>query len=158
MHLHIHRLDTSQATATLGPVVIRVVRSARTEESDLDFLRVLTDEALAKYPASGMWVVVHHGAPIPSGPVRRYTGQVFTPYKERMSLAYSMLGLGFWASAARAASSVLAKLVGANAPTTTSVEEGAHKLSMDLVGVDPEELVAAHDALLERMQLVASAA
>lgn len=152
MELHTHRLDAEQAVAILGPVAIRVIRSARTEAADIDCLRGLIDGVLASSPAAGMWIVVHHGAPIPDASARRHAGRVLRAYNDRLSISYSMLGLGFWANAARAATMTVARLIGTHAPVEATLEAGAERLSMDLIGIDPAALVEAHDELLAQIQ------
>ena len=158
MILKIHHLDSQHAIVTLGAVVIRIIESARTDREELEHLAGLCEAILERHSVAGMWVVVHHGAPIPDAAVRRYAGQLFRPHKDRLSVVYSMLGLGFWSSAAIAATRALTSLMGVRAPIETSVEGGAHRLSQDLIGMDPAKLVSTHHDLLQRMHSKAAVA
>jgi hypothetical protein len=148
----VHVLDTEQAVATIGPIVVRIITRARTEIDDLDRLVMLVDRTLERSPMAGIWIVAHHGAPVPDPPARRHAGRVFRPYGDRLCIAYSLLGLGFWASAATAATITLSKLIGMRSPIETTVEGGAGRLCMELIGVDPTRLIAAHDELLKRIK------
>jgi hypothetical protein len=149
--LDVHVLDSGQAVATLGPIVIRVIVRARTEVADIDRLTLLVDRVLERSPGAGLWIIAHHGAPVPDKLVRRHGGRAFRPFGDRLCVAYSLLGLGFWASAATAATITLTKLMRMRSPIETSVERGAERLCMELIGVDPTRLIAAHDQLLERI-------
>jgi hypothetical protein len=151
-------LDGEQAVVTLGPIIVRIITRARTEFADLDRLTMLVDRTLERSPMAGIWIVAHHGAPVPDGPVRRYAGRVLRPYGDRLCIAYALLGLGFWASAATGATIALSKLIGMRSPIETTVERSAQRLSMELIGVDPTRLIAAHDELLGRIQTLSQAA
>lgn len=152
MEPDIHHLDAEQAVATLGPIVVRVNTRARTEIADVDRVTMLVDRTLERSPMAGIWIVAHHGAPVPDAPVRRYAGRAFRPYDKRLCVAYSLLGLGFWASTASTATITISKLSGMRSPVETSLERGAERLCMELIGVDSTRLIAAHDQLLERIQ------
>lgn len=153
----VHRLDSGQALATVGPILIRVIADAPTDTADFDQISAIADELLTRWSLIGMWVVVHHGAPIPSGPVRRYGGRMLKPYGERVTIAYALLGLGFWASMAAGASMALSKLAGVPSSLATTLERSAAQLCMDLIGIDPGRLLAAHDELFARMQAAKAA-
>ena len=146
-----HYIDHEQAVGCVGPVLIRVITSAPTEIVDFERCTRVVDDILLRAPAAGIWVVVHHGAPIPDSSTRRYMGQKLKGYGERVSVAFSLLGLGFWTSGAIAATVAINKVFGVNSPITTSVEAGAERLCMDLIGLNPERLVAGHATLLERI-------
>jgi hypothetical protein len=158
VELQIHRLDGGHAIASFGPVLIRVITTAPTDPAIIDELARLTELTLGRWPMCGMWVVVHHGAPIPDGDVRRHAGRVLGPFRERQCVVYSLLGLGFWSSAAIAVSIVLAKLIGQRPLISTTVEAGAERLGLELIGVDAEKLAAIHDELLEAIQTHAKVA
>jgi hypothetical protein len=147
--LQIHRIDGGHAIATFGPVLILVITTASTEIAMIDELARLAELTLARWPMCGTWVVVHHGAPIPDGEVRRHTGRVMGRFRDRQCTVYSMLGLGFWASAAIAASMVFAKLIGQRALIETSIEAGAQRLGLELIGVDAEKLVVSYEEVLQ---------
>ncbi|HLT38910.1 MAG TPA: hypothetical protein VK034_21650 [Enhygromyxa sp.] len=151
MELDIHRLSAAEAMATLGPVFCRVVRTAQSELSDIDEVKSIIDKVLERWPTAGGFVIVHHGAPVPSAPVRRASSRMFEAYGDRLVMCHVMLGLGFWASAARVATIAITGLMGNPAPIETSVEAGAQRLATELIGIDPAKLVALHDDLLARM-------
>lgn len=151
MDLVPHYVDHEQALGCLGPVVIRVISSAGTEFVDADRFSRLAKDILQRAPAAGLWAVVHHGAPVPDSSVRRYMGNQLKPFSERLCIVTTMLGLGFWASAATAATHTIAKFTGTGSRITTTVEAGAQRLCMDLIGLDPARLVAAYDQLLARI-------
>ena len=73
-------------------------------------------------------------------------------FRDRQCVVYSLLGLGFWAVAAIAATTVLAKLMGQRPLIETSVEAGADRVGLELIGVDAEKLAVIHDELLESIQ------
>lgn len=148
MELVPHYVNHEQALACLGPVVIRVIWTARTEPDDIDRVAQLLDRVLEHAPAAGLWVVVHHDSPVPDGATRRYGGRVMKRYDKHVCIVYSLLGLGFWASAASAAMSAISKLSGVYSPRTQSLEAGAQHLCSEFIGLNPGPLLAAHDTLL----------
>jgi hypothetical protein len=150
--LEIHRLDSGRALASFGPVIIVVITTASTDTAFIDELVRLTEVALARWPMCGIWIVAHHGAPVPDSEVRRHSGRVLRPFRDRQCVVYSMLGLGFWAGTAIATSMGLAKLLGQRPLIETSVEGGADRLGIELIGVDAEKLAVIHDELLEAIQ------
>jgi hypothetical protein len=152
----VHILDAEQALLTVGPVVIRIIMSARTETVDIDRVVALVDRTLERSPMAGVWIVAHHDAPVPDAGVRRYVGRVFRPYGERLVIAYSLLGLGFWASTATAAMLAVSKLIGMRSPIETTLERGAERLCMELIGIDPTRLIAAHDQTLGRIHALST--
>lgn len=152
MDLVLHELDGGHAVANIGPIVCRIINTAPTTPARLDELATHIGATLARSPVAGLWIVAHHDAPIPDRPTRRYAGRVFDPFKDRLSVAYALLGLGFWSSAAVAASLALSKFMGVRATIETSVERSAEQLCMDLIGVDPARLVAVHSDLLARIE------
>jgi hypothetical protein len=152
VELQILHADGGHAIASFGPVLIRVITSARTDAASLDELARLCEGALARWPMIGIWVVVHHGAPIPDSDVRRYAGRVLRPHSDRTCAVFSLLGLGFWSSAAIAVSKVFAKMLGQQPRINTSVEEGAEQLGLELIGVDAEKLAVIYDELFEIIQ------
>ena len=153
MVLQIRRVCGADAVATLGPVGVRVVRTAPTALADIDEAKQIFDELLEGWPVIGALIVVHHGAPVPTGPVRRYARKAFGSYGDRLIMSHVMLGLGFWAAAGRAAVKTITGWTGHPAPLESTVEAGAERLSTELIGVDPATLIAAHDQLLAQMQV-----
>jgi hypothetical protein len=158
VELQIHHIDGGHAIASFGPVLIRVITSARTDTAVLDEVARLSGLALTRWPMIGVWVVAHHGAPLPDGDARRHSGLVLRPFRDRSCVVFSLLGLGFWASAAIAVSKVLALLSGHHPLINTSVEDGAERLGLELIGVDAEKLAVIHDELLEAIQTHAKVA
>jgi hypothetical protein len=152
VELQIHQLDGGHAVASYGPVLIRVITTAPTDIAVLDEIARLSEQALARWPMIGVWVVVHHGAPIPDSEARRHAGRVLRPLRDRQCVVFSLLGLGFWSSAAIAVTTVLAKLIGHVPMIETSVEAGADRLGIELIGIDAEKLAVIHDELLEMIQ------
>jgi hypothetical protein len=69
-----------------------------------------------------------------------------------LSISYALLGLGFWASAATAASLAVSKFIGVHATIETTVERSAEQLCMDLIGIDPTRRVAIHDELFAQVR------
>ena len=147
--LEIRTIATDEAVAVLGPIVIRVIVGAPTDVACLDRLHLITQELLQRWPVAGMWIVVHHGSPIPDGETRRHAGQIFSPYAERLAIGYALLGLGFWSGAAIAVTRVLARLMRQPTLIDTSVEASAQRMAMEVVGLDPSEFVAVHERLLD---------
>jgi hypothetical protein len=158
VELQIHQLDGGHAIASFGPVIIRVITTAPTTTAVIDEFGRLIESALARWPTCGVWVVVHHGAPIPDGDARRHAGRVFGAFGDRQCVVYTLLGLGFWSSAAIAVSLVLAKLIGQHPLIETSIEAGAERLGLELIGIDAEKLAVIHDELLEMIQAHAAVA
>jgi hypothetical protein len=150
--LEIHQLDGGRALASFGPVIIAVITTAPTDTAFVDELVRLTELALVRWPMCGIWVVAHHGAPLPDSEVRRHSGRVLRPFRDRQCVVYSMLGLGFWAGTAIATSMALAQLLGQRPLIETSVEGGADRIGIELIGVDAEKLAVIHDELLEAIQ------
>jgi hypothetical protein len=155
--LEIHQLGGGLALASFGPVIIVVITTAPTDTAFVDELARLTELALVRWPMCAIWAVVHHGAPVPDSEVRRHAGRVLRPFRSRQCVVYSMLGLGFWAGTAIATTTVLAKLMGQRPLIETSVEAGADRIGIELIGVDAEKLAVIHDELLESLQAHESA-
>jgi hypothetical protein len=152
VELEIHQIDGGHAIASFGPVIFLVITTATTSIAVVDEIARLSGIAVTRWPMVGIWVVVHHGAPIPDTEVRRHMGRVLSPFRDRQSVVLSLLGLGFWTGAAIAASTVIAKLIGQRPMIETSVEDGADRLGLELIGVDAEKLAVIHDELLEAIQ------
>ena len=149
--MEILRLTAGEAYALEGPVLIREVVTAPTEIADLDRCHEYVCRALERSPVAGLWVIAHHGAKPPNGEARRHAGRAFGRHGERLVILYSLLGLGFWATFATAASRSLAKLTSTSALFEKSIEGGAQRLALELVGLDPAALVEAHVQLMARL-------
>jgi hypothetical protein len=151
-----HRHTPTEILVERGPVLIRVLNGATTEIEDVDFGCALFDAMLERYPAIATLAVVEHGTPIPSAAVRRYTAERFGSYAPRLIVGAVFLGLGFWASASLAATSLFMRVLGKqNGMIETSLEEIARKLSLELVGLDPDALVAFIEQLRAQQPAVA---
>lgn len=148
-----HHVDGGQALATVERVVIRVITTAPTHPEDLDRLSTRLDAVLdSGFAWAGLWIVIHHGAPVPSLSTQRYAGRIFKPYGDKIAIVYSMLGLGFWTNLALSATRSFSKFVGISAPIELSVEDGAQRLAQEFVGRDPAGYVDAHAQLLAHIQ------
>jgi hypothetical protein len=152
VELQIHHIDGGHAVASFGPVLLLVITTAPTSTAVIDELARLSGVALARWPMVGVWIVVHHGAPIPDAEVRRHIGRVMSPFRDRQSVVLSLLGLGFWSSTAIAVSTVISRMIGQRPMIETSVEDGAERLGLEMIGVDAEKLAVIHDELLEAIQ------
>ena len=153
MELELHHVDAGQALATIEGVVVRVITTATTNPEDLDALSLHIDALLEGGAGwAGLWIVVHHGAPVPSISTRRYAGKVFKPYGDKIAVVYSMLGLGFWTSLAISATRSLSKFIGMSAPIELSIEDGAQRLAQEFIGRDPAVYAQAHAQLLAHIQ------
>lgn len=158
MELTVHNIDEGAALATYGPIVIRVITTAPTDLPSLERAFERVDAALERWPEVGMWVIAHHGAPVPDAAARRFSNRAMRERAQRVSFAFTMLGLGFWATAARTATLAMLKLLGdRNTPIEATVEAAAEQLCMDLIGPDPAQLVAVHETLIARMRVASVA-
>ncbi len=155
MELIVHSLDSGQALATVGPVVMKIITTGSSEIEDVRAILAAVDELLTRLPSAGVWVIVHHGAPLPGPGFPRHAGELMRPYRERVVFAFALPGLGFWSAAASTTATALARLIGVHSQVATDLERSAGQLGMELIGVDPAGLVAAHDELFGRMQLAA---
>ena len=152
MDLEIVHADGGHAIGLFGPILIRVITTAPSDLASLEQLHLLTQPALARWPIVAWWIVIHHGAPTPDSDFRRRVGPTIRPYRERLVVLVTPLGLGFWASTAAVVTSALSKLVGQPALLETSIDRGAQRLGMELIGVDAEKLAAAYGELLARIK------
>ena len=151
MTLEIHSLDGREAIATIGSVVLRVIDGAPTDTDVLDRFAARTQRVLERSSFVGMWIVVHHGSPPPTMAVSRYAARVLEAQAHRSSTVYSMLGLGFWAATARAATSMVNTMLRSSSHVEDSVEAGAARLAQELVGLNSDELVAGYELVRTKM-------
>ncbi len=135
-----------------GPILIRVVATAPTEREVLDFAAARFDETLERYSAVACLVVTEHGTPLPSGDALRYVRERYDLYGERLVMAYAVLGLGFWAGTAVRLGAALVRASGHTALLDTPLERVCERLSLELVGVDPQALLARVEQLRARVQ------
>jgi hypothetical protein len=133
--------------AIWGPVSIRIVDGATTEPPDLDRIHAVVRELLDEWSTIGSLLIVHHGNPIPSLASMRYARALMTGFEDRIVVSVALLGLGFWAEAGRATTSFFARLARGNTfVLASSVESAVERMSLELVGVDREQL---HSACIE---------
>jgi hypothetical protein len=158
MDLVIHHLDGGQAWASFGPVLIRVITTAPTDLATAEVVSRLMPGELARWPMVGLWIVAHHGAPLPDNEFRRGFGPMLRPWRDRLVVVLTPLGLGFWAKSAVMVSATLSKLAGQQQLIETTLERGAARMGLELIGVDSDKLVASHDELLAAMQTAAKVA
>jgi hypothetical protein len=145
--LEIRHQTDKQVHATWGPVSIRITDGATTDASEIDRSHVLILELLDTWPTIGSLLIVHHGNPIPSFATMRYAKQRMAGVEDRMVVGVALLGLGFWAEAARVTTSFFARLIrGDTFVLAGSVEATVELMALELVGLDHEQL---HSACVE---------
>lgn len=138
-----HQSDT-QIYATWGPVLIRIADGAPTEPSEIDRSHAMCLALLDEWPTIGSLLIVHHGTPIPSFTTMRYATQLMAGIEDRMVVGVTLLGLGYWAQAARVTTSFFARLIRGNAFVLAgSVESAVERMAFELVGLDHAQLHAA---------------
>jgi hypothetical protein len=147
VQLQLRHQSEREVCATWGPIVIRICDGLRTEIDDLRRVELLFDELLETHTNTGMLLVFTQGTPMPDGATQRYAGNSMNNYGDRMVLSVAMLGLGFWASAVRAAFGTLARIARRHMWIEGSVEQAVARLCMDLVGPDPDALMAVYREL-----------
>lgn len=128
--------------ATHGPLLIRVVTGGQSSKQRFDRARELIEATLERYPAVALVVIVEHGAPTPPPEVRARMAEGFTQYGDRLVVAFALLGLGFWASAAARIVRGFARAGGQLYLHDTKLEGIAEQLARELVGLDPASIVA----------------
>lgn len=144
MQLDVHYQSPREVCATWGPVVLRIVDGAATEQADIDRIHVLLEALLRSWPSVGMLVIAHHGNPTPSLATLRYSKQLMDRFGSRLVVAITLLGLGFWAEAARASADLFVRLArGSTVALESTVEQAVRRMALELVGLDAEGLRAA---------------
>lgn len=149
--LEIHELGEHAACATVGCVILRIIDGALTEVDTIDRFMTHAEAVLARAHFTGLWIVVNHGSPPPTLGVARHAARRLNAHGERQTTVYSMLGIGFWVAAARRTTVILNKLLRSPSFIEDTVEAGARRLAMELVGVNSDELIEAHDRLRAKM-------
>ena len=144
MQLDVKYQTPREVCAIWGPVVLRLVDGAPTEQPDIDRIHVLLEELLAAWPSVGMLVIAHHGNPTPSLATLRYSKQLMDRFEQRLVVGITLLGLGFWAEAARASADLFIRLArGSTVALESSVEQAVRRMALELVGIDGDGLRAA---------------
>lgn len=142
-----HTLDVRyhsklEICALWGPILIRLVDGAPTEPADIDRVGVWLDELAERWPTIGMLTLAHHGTPLPSLATLRYSNQKLGALEDRMVIGIALLGLGYWAEAARAAVDSVSRI--ARRRTTyafgSSVESVVERMALEFVGLDRARL------------------
>jgi hypothetical protein len=127
---------------TRGPLMVRVLDGGPTTIDDVDLACELIEQLLERHPTIALVVIVEHGTPAASLTVNRYAGDRFGSYGDRVLLGVCMLGLGFWAKAAFNSVTAALRFTAMTALLDTSLESLARRMSDELVGLDPDDLVA----------------
>lgn len=148
--------SSQEICATWGAIVIRICDGCRTEEEDLIRVDALFNELLEERAAIGMLLVYTHGTPLPSTTAQRYVMRSMSRYGDKLAISVAALGLGFWASTLRTSINALVRVIRGNVAMEGTVETAATRLSMELIGIDPDALLNAYQGLwseLERTRL-----
>jgi hypothetical protein len=141
MDIQIRHVTAREICVTSGPIVIRICDGARTEVEDLIRLTRLFDELLEVHPDIAMLLVFTHGTLAPDSTTQRHAKDAMRRYQDHLVVGVALLGLGFWASAVRAALSAIVRVVGHGSVSIEgSIEQAISRLTMELVGVDGEEV------------------
>ena len=139
--------------ATWGPIVIRICDGARTEIEDLQRVELLWQELLEKHAAIGMLLVFTHETPLPTAATQRHGRRVLPRYEDTLVLSVALLGLGFWASAFRVSLDAFVRITRRGTMAIEGTTEAAvERLTGELVGIDPEALLAAYHQLLAELE------
>jgi hypothetical protein len=147
-----HQSDT-QVYATWGPVLLRIIDGDKTDPPEIDRSHGMCLELLDEWPTIGSLLIVHHGSPIPSLATLRYARQLMAGLEDRMVVGVALLGLGYWAQAARVTASFFARLTRGNSMVLAgSVDSAVESMSFELVGIDREQLHSACAELERRFR------
>jgi hypothetical protein len=153
MQLDVVYQTKQEIYAIWGPVVIRLLDGAETEPADIDRLHGLLAGVLIGWPTVGMLLISHHGSPQPSLATMRYSNKEMGDLEDRMVIAVALLGLGFWAEAARATTAWLMRMLRhGSVVLESSVEAAARGMALELVGLDADGLVKACEQLERRFR------
>lgn len=156
VELRLRHQSDREVCASWGPVVIRICDGARTEMEDLLRVQQVFDELLETHETVAILLVFMHGTPPPDAQAQRYVRESVARYRDRLILSAALLGLGFWASTARATLGLVARVVGpGNMWLENSVDRAIDRLAFELVGLDANALLTVYQQLTD--QLVTSA-
>jgi hypothetical protein len=145
--------SSQEICATWGAVVIRICNGVRTEIDDLMRMEALFDELLETRSAIGMLLVFTHGTPWPTAATQRYAMNSMRVYDGKLVLGVAMMGLGFWANSFRGTLDTITRVVrGGTIAIEGSAEAAAQRLSMELIGLDPEALLGVYRDLWDRLE------
>jgi hypothetical protein len=137
VELRVHHRSAGEIVAELGPVLLRLVNGVETTHESIDRLAALLDSLVARWPLVGALILVEHGTPTPALEIRRRADEVMSSHGDRLVIGYAFLGLGFWTADARGFAAERAAL-GLSVFAAGTVHELVSRVSLELVGVDPE--------------------
>lgn len=153
MQLDVTYRSELEIYAIWGPVVIRLIDGAATEPADIDRVHGLLAGVLLGWPSAGMLLIAHHGSPQPSFATMRYSKGLTGEIEDRLVIGIALIGLGFWADAARATAAWLMRIAGRSSVVLEgSVEGAARAMAMELVGLDAVGLIGACGELERRFR------
>ena len=138
MDLHIHHRSRGELVAEAGPLFLRLVDGVDTTHESVDRLIATLDRMLTRWPLVAVLVVVEHGTPSPAPEIRRRVDDELRRFGDRIVIGYAFLGLGFWTVGAREFAAARAATIGVPVIVANEVRELATRVSLELVGVDPE--------------------
>ncbi|NVB38309.1 hypothetical protein G6O69_10740 [Pseudenhygromyxa sp. WMMC2535] len=147
MNIQLHHRTDAEVLASDGPVIYRVINGAPTGVEDALRTFEIIDRALERYAVAGLMVAVEHGSPFPTTEARRWLSENMPRYGDRLVTGYALTGLGFWASSARLITVSIAKLGRITAIIESSVDAIAERMALEVVGLDPRQLVSRVDEL-----------
>lgn len=125
----------------------------RTELEDLVRIQALFDELLEVHDNIAMLLVFTHGTPAPDGATQRHAKDSMAAYDKNLVLSIALLGLGFWASTLRRGLGAIVRVVRRSTVFIEgTVEAAIARLTMELVGIDGEQLVRVYAALWDELQ------
>ena len=131
----------TELVACGGQVVVRLVEGHWTETEDIDRLLAVIDDELGEASVGGLFQVFFQGSPPLTAKVRRYAARALGPRGDRVVSVFVVQGLGFWKSSLDEAIDGFAKLSeGSGVILESSIEAGAQRLALELVGLNPEAL------------------
>ena len=154
VELRVDYRGDGEIAAQLGPLMLRVLGGIETTHESVDRLLAMLDRILARWPLVGVLVLVEHGTPKPSPEIRRRVDDELRRYGDRIVVGYAFLGLGFWNADAREFAAERAASLGVTVFATATVRELATRVSLELVGVDPEAVERTCEQLRSELRLV----
>lgn len=139
--LRIRYRGDGEMVAELGPLFFRVINGVSTTHADVDRLVATLDSMLERWPLVAVLVAIEHGTPSPSAEIRRRVDDELRRYGDRIVIGYALLGLGFWTVDARGWARERATTLGVPVLVENGVRELASRVGLELVGVDPDQVV-----------------
>ena len=153
MEAQVEHQTTSERLVTRGLLMVRVLDGGSTTLEDVDLACQVIDRLLERHPTVASVVIVEHGTPTAPVAVNRYAAERFGSYGDRLLVGVCMLGLGFWAKAAFNSMTVALRFTDAiTLLLDTNLEGLARQLADELIGLDPDDLVAFFEQQREHMR------